>query len=334
MSDAEQAPVALDGAPPRRDSRPVSGRDHSAGASALTTPRRRPAATSGIRAAQTGLLVNVLLAVIKAITGVVGNSYALIADAVESTADVFSSFIVMSGLRVASRDADEQYPFGYGKAEPLAAAVVALMLIGAAIGIVIEAVREILTPHHAPAPFTLVVLVLVVIAKETLFRRVFSVATEVGSTAVSADAWHHRSDAITSLAAFIGISIALIGGKGWEAADDYAAIAAAGVIAFNGVRLLRPALHDLMDRAPDQEFLDRITHAAESVPGVLATHKLKVRKMGLDHYVDIHVQADPTMSLFDAHELSGAVKSAIRRECPTCAGVLIHMEPYERRRAE
>ncbi|MFZ5624019.1 MAG: cation diffusion facilitator family transporter, partial [Gemmatimonadota bacterium] len=182
----------------------MSGRDHSAGASALTTPRRRPAATSGIRAAQTGLLVNVLLAVIKAITGVVGNSYALIADAVESTADVFSSFIVMSGLRVASRDADEQYPFGYGKAEPLAAAVVALMLIGAAIGIVIEAVREILTPHHAPAPFTLVVLVLVVIAKETLFRRVFSVATEVGSTAVSADAWHHRSDAITSLAAFIG----------------------------------------------------------------------------------------------------------------------------------
>lgn len=290
-------------------------------------------ASRGIRAAQTGLLVNAVLAGTKLLAGLAGNSYALVADAVESTADIFSSVIVWGGLRLASRSADEQYPFGYGKAEPLAAAVVALLLLAAAGGIAIEAIREIRTPHHAPAPFTLWVLVGVIVVKETLFRRVFSVAEETRSRAVSADAWHHRSDAITSLAAFLGISAALAGGPGWESADDWAALVAAAVIAVNGVVQLRPALGDLMDRAPEQELLARLVAAAEAVPGVLATEKLKVRKMGLELYADIHVQADPQLSLYDAHELSGAVKSAIRAAEPRMAGVLIHMEPYLPERA-
>lgn len=268
----------------------------------------------------------------KFVAGVLGNSYALIADAVESTADILSSAIVWGGLRIAARQADDEFPFGYGKAESLAAAVVSLMLLGASIGITIEAIREIRTPHHAPAPFTLVILVGVVLVKETLFRRVFEVGSDVDSPAVKADAWHHRSDAITSVAAFVGISIALWKGKGWESADDWAALVAAAVIATNAVFLVRPAINDLMDRAPDPALLETIRLAALAVPDVQHVEKLKVRRAGTNFYVDIHVQADPAMTLDAAHIISGKVKSAIRATVPRVHGVLIHMEPYNGRR--
>ncbi len=293
------------------------------------TPRAGEAGHEGVRLAQAGMLLNTVLAIVKILTGILGHSYALIADGIESVADIFGSLIVWSGLRIARKNADVAYPFGYGKAEALAAAAVGMMLIGAAIGISIEAVREILIPHHTPAPFTLAVLVLVVLIKELFFRRVSRVAVASGSTAVSADAWHHRSDAITSLAAFIGISIALLGGKGWEQADDWAALLAAVVIAYNGVKIIRPAVEELMDRAPGEALLARVERAAHSVAGVRATEKLKMRRAGTTYYVDLHVQADPALSLHRAHILSGMVKSAIRAAVPEVSGVLIHMEPFE-----
>ncbi len=282
----------------------------------------------GIRSARLGILVNATLAIIKLAAGLVGHSYALVADAIESTSDIFASTIVWGGLRVASRDPDEAYPFGYGKAEPLAATIVSLMLLGAAFAIAFEAISEIRTPHHAPAPWTLAVLVAVVAAKWSLSRRVHAVGAEIGSTAVKVDAWHHMSDAVTSAAAFIGISIALVGGRGWESADDWAALAASAVIAFNGINMVRPALQDLMDRMPGPEVIEPVRRAAESVPGVLATEKLHIRRSGLGYRVTIHIHADPELSLRDAHELSGAVKSAIRREVPQVQYVLVHMEPF------
>jgi cation diffusion facilitator family transporter len=285
----------------------------------------------GIRAAQVGFLANALLAAVKLVAGVLGNSYALVADAVESIADIFSSAIVWGGLRIASREADDEYPWGYGKAESLAAAVVSLLLCGAAVGIAIEAVREIRTPHHAPAPFTLGVLVGVVLIKETLFRRIFRVGDATGSPAVKADAWHHRSDAITSLAAFVGISIAVWKGPGWESADDWAALVAAAVIAVNGVNLLRPAVHDLMDRAPHPDLFSQVELAALAVPDVSSVEKLRIRRAGTSVYVDLHVQADPGMPLQEAHVVSGKVKSAIRAAVPSVAGVLVHMEPFVHR---
>jgi cation diffusion facilitator family transporter len=285
----------------------------------------------GERAAQAGAVTNLSLALVKFIAGVLGHSYALIADAVESAADVFSSMIVWGGLRISAREADEQYPFGYGKAETLAAIAVAFMLFGAAGGIAIQAVREIVTPHHAPAPFTLAVLLVVVVLKEILFRRVFQIGEAMASTAVRADAWHHRSDALTSLAAAIGISIALVGGPGWVQADDGAALAAAAVIGWTGLRTFREAARDLMDRAPRGDTIERVAAAATAVDGVRDIHKLKVRRAGLGVYVDLDVQADPEMSLHDAHVLSGKVKSAIREALPETLGVLVHMEPDEHR---
>lgn len=282
------------------------------------------------RLAQLGLVVNAMLTVVKLVAGIVGNAYALVADAIESATDMIGSLVVWSGLRIASREADNRYPFGYGRAEPIAAATVGAIMFGAATAIAIEAIREIRTPHHAPAPFTLAVLAVVIVVKEVLAKRVMKASEQSGSVVVRADAWHHRADAITSGAAFIGISVALIGGPGWEPADDWAALVAAGIICINGSLLMRTAARDLMDRAPDAPLLDAVGTAALATPGVLAIEKLKIRKSGTNHYVDIHVQAEPSLSLQDAHILSGCVKGAIRQAVPTAVGVLIHMEPYER----
>ena len=283
----------------------------------------------GIRSAQAGLLANAALAVIKILTGVIGHSYALVADGVESTTDVFSSLILWRGLNVAARSPDEDFPFGYGKAEALSAAVMSLLLLAAGTGIAIQAVREIVTPHHGPAPFTLLILVVVVVTKETLFRRVFRVGRETDSLAVKADAWHHRSDAITSLAAFLGISVALLGGPGWEPADDVAALFASVIILVNGSRLLRPAVGDLMDRAPDQALLDRVATVARGVEGVLATEKALARRVGGTYRVVLHVQASPHLSLREAHDLGGQVRSQVIETIPSIGDVVIHMEPFE-----
>jgi cation diffusion facilitator family transporter len=202
------------------------------------------------------------------------------------------------------------------------------MLLAAAVGIAIEAISEIRTPHRTPAPWTLVVIVVVMATKWLLARRVRAVGIDIGSTAVRADAWHHLSDAVTSAAAFVGISIALWGGPGWESADDWAALAASGVIFFNGVNMLRPTLQDLMDRMPGPEVVDPIRRAAESVEGVRATEKLAVRRTGMAYRVTIHVQADAKLPLDEAHILSGRVKSAIRAAVPAVQYVLVHMEPF------
>jgi cation diffusion facilitator family transporter len=292
----------------------------------------KSATRRSIRWAQAGLLTNAVLVLVKFVAGIVGHANALVADAVESSADIFSSLIVWMGLSVAARPADENHPYGHGKAESIAAAVVSLMLLGAAVGIATMAIREIRTPHHLPAPFTLFVAAGVIFIKEILYRRVSRVGKEVGSTAVAADAWHHRADAISSLAAFIGISIALIGGRGWEAADDWAALVASVVVAINGVRTLRPAIAGLMDEAPDRTVKERALDAASSVAGVRSVENLNVRSYGLGFYVDLHVKADPTISLEAAHEIAAKVKYAILEAVPNVVSVLVHMEPYRESR--
>jgi len=266
----------------------------------------------GLRATFAGMFVNVTLAGAKFLAGIFGHSQALIADAVESLADIFSSIIVWRGLVVAETPADEDHPYGHGKAEPLAAAIVSVMLLLAAAMIAVHSLRGIVEPRPAPAAWTLLLLVVVILVKETLFRFVLHEAGHVDSAAVATDAWHHRSDAITSGAAFIGISIALLGGKGYETADNWAALVAAFVIAFNGWRLLRPAFNDLMDRSPDREVRDQIRQLAETIPGVERVEKCFVRKMGYRFYVDMHVEVDPQMTVLHSHKIAHDVKDKIR----------------------
>ncbi len=284
-------------------------------------------ARRGIRSSILGIIINALLAAIKGIAGVLGNSYALVADAIESGSDVFSSIIVLSGLKIASVPPDENHPYGHGKAEPLAGIVVSLALFGAAISILVQSVHEIQLPHHAPAPFTLIVLVLVIITKESLFRFVFRIGESTQSIAVKTDAWHHRSDALTSAAAFVGISVALIGGKGYESADDWAAMAASVLIAFNAYRLFRPAINEIMDVAPSPEIERQVRNVAMGVEGVVDLDKCNIRKMGFDYYVDLHVIVEGEISVREGHEIAHRVKDAIRAANPRISDALIHIEP-------
>jgi len=293
----------------------------------MTSGGKSEAATIGLRSAMVGVVANMVLAAVKAIAGVAGNSYALIADAIESTSDVVSSLIVIGGIKLAAKPADDDHPYGHGKAEPIAAGVVSIALMTAAVGIAIESIREIHTPHHAPAAFTLAVLVGVVFVKETLFRYVFRASKVAGSTAVKTDAWHHRSDALTSLAAFVGISLALIGGEGYESADDFAALFASCIIAVNGFRLFRPAIAEIMDAAPPADIEAGVRSTAAAVPGVASLDKCLVRKMGLEYYVDLHVVVDGGMPVREGHRIAHEVKDAVRRSNPKISDVLIHIEP-------
>ncbi len=285
--------------------------------------------STGARLALVGVAVNFILAVTKIVAGVLGNCYALIADGIESSLDIFGSLVIWFGLKVASEPPDIEHPYGHGKAEPLASVAVALAVIAAAIGLAIQSIREIVTPHHAPAPFTLAVLVVVIVIKETLFRKVSHVAQDLESTAVKTDAWHHRSDALTSAGAFIGISIALIGGQGWEPADDWAALFTCGLIGFIGYRLLIPALHEVMDTAPSPEMEATVRAIAAGVPGVAEVEKCRVRKMGLEYYVDLHIGVNADLTVREGHDIGHCVKDAIRTVKPQIADVLVHIEPVE-----
>ena len=283
---------------------------------------------TGARMALFGMIVNSIFAIAKILGGFFGHAYVLIADGIESGLDVAGSFVIWSGLKVAARPPDASHPYGHGKAEPIAAMIVAVGVVAAAVGLAIQSVREIFLPHHAPAPYTLVILVVVIVIKETLFRYVNRIGSDIDSTAVKTDAWHHRSDALTSAAAFIGISVALIGGRRWQSADDWAAIFACAVIATNGIRLLRPAFYEIMDTAP-RKIVKSVCSVASSVPGVIDVENCRARKMGLDFYVDLHVGVDGNISVHEGHEIAHRVKAAIQQSNSRVADVLVHIEPAQ-----
>lgn len=276
-----------------------------------------------------GIGANAFLATVKGVAGVLGNSYALVADAIESASDVVSSIIVLLGIRVAAAPLSEGHPYGKGRAEPLAAIAVSVALFIAAASIAISSIGEIKVSHHAPAPFTLAVLLAVIVVKEMLFRYVFKVGEDVSSIAVKSDAWHHRSDAITSAAAFIGISIALIGGRGFENADDWAALVAAVVIAINATNLAVPALRELTDASPNKDLEDGIRRVAQEVPGVLGSHKCFVRKVGFDYFVDLDVLVDGSITVKQGHDIAHRVQDHLRQELPMITRTLIHVEPID-----
>lgn len=281
----------------------------------------------GLRLSLAGLLVNATLGLVKLLAGLLGNSTALLADAVESLTDIGGSLIVWRGLSIASRPADADHPYGHGRAEPLAALIVAVMLFAAGLGVAVEATRGLLHPGAVPHAFTLAVLIVVIVVKETMYQLARRAARSAGSAALLADAWHHRSDAITSLAAAAGIAIAVFGGPAYAQADDLAALFAVGVIFLNAYRILMPPLNDLMDREPP-ELIGDVRRVAEHVPGVAGVEKVYARKTGLRYHVDMHLEVDPEMTVRQAHEVAHAVKDALRLAVTNVEDVLIHIEPY------
>jgi cation diffusion facilitator family transporter len=287
----------------------------------------RQAAAEGTRTVLVAILASAALAAVKIVAGLTGNSYALVADGLESVLDIFCSLVVLSAIRISIAPQTPRFPYGLGKAEPLSALAVATVLGLAGVGIAVEAVREIRTPHAAPAVFTLFVLAAVIAVKEVTFRALSTRGDAIGSQAIRTDAWHHRSDALTSLAVFVGISIALAGGEGWEAADDWAALFACGVIEVNAARLLRAALHDVLDVAAPQDVERRIRTIAQSVPGVESIDVCRVRRSGLAYLVDIHAEVDGALSVRRGHQIAHLVKDALIRSEVPIMDVLVHIEP-------
>jgi cation diffusion facilitator family transporter len=277
-----------------------------------------------------GVALNAVLAAAKLAGGIFGHTYALVADAAESCLDILTSLLVWAGFRVAARPPDANHPYGHGKAEPLAALAVALFIFLVAGWIGWHAAREIMTPHHTPAWWTLPLLAGVVAMKLFFSRRLAVAGEEAGSTALGAEAMHHRSDALTSAAAFVGIVIALLGGPGWEAADDWAALFACVIIAFNGFGVLTKALSDVMDTAASAEFEHGVRALALAVPGVRALDKVRVRKSGLSHLVDIQVRVDGSLTVVQGHDIAHAVKDALLASAAhRISDVSVHIEPMK-----
>jgi cation diffusion facilitator family transporter len=280
-----------------------------------------------IRTTYWSIAGNTFLAITKGIAGIFGNSYALIADAIESTTDIFSSLLVLFGLKYAAKPADENHPYGHGKAEPLITfAVVGFLVVSATI-IFIESIHNIQKPHSIPKPFTLIVLGTIILFKEASYRYVIQKSKETNSTSLKADAWHHRSDAVTSLMAFIGISIALFFGKGYETADDWAALLASLFIVYNAYLIFRPALGEIMDEHLHDDIIGEIRAQCTKVEGVIATEKCKVRKMGMHYIVDLHVIVQKDLTVFEGHQIAHNVKDALMNDIPDITDILIHIEP-------
>lgn len=284
---------------------------------------------TAVRATWFSIAGNTLLAIIKGLAGIFGNSYALIADAIESTADIFSSFLVLFGLKYSNKPADENHPYGHGRAEPLITFLVVGFLITSATIIAYESIQNIGTPHGLPKPWTLIILGVIIVWKELSFRLVMKKSIETHSSALRADAWHHRSDAITSIAAFIGISVALIMGKGYETADDWAALFASVFILYNSYLIFRPALGEIMDENLFEDLIQQIRDVAIKVPGVAGTEKCYIRKAGMQYHVDLHAFVSANISVRQGHDISHALKDTLLKELPQLNNILIHIEPKD-----
>lgn len=282
-----------------------------------------------IRATYFSIFGNIALAILKWLAGFFGNSYALIADAIESTTDIFGSFLVLLGIKYASRPADENHPYGHGRIEPLVTFLVVGFLIVSATLIAHESIINIKTPHDLPKAWTLIVLGLIILWKEISYQVVMRRSRETNSSSLRADAWHHRSDAITSIAAFIGISVALILGKGYESADDWAALFAAGFILYNGYLIMRPALGEIMDENMYDDVIAKIREKSLQVEGVIETEKCYVRKAGMKYHVDLHIIVDAHMSVRDGHTVAHNLKDYLQAQMPELDQILIHVEPHE-----
>jgi len=282
-----------------------------------------------VNATYFSIIGNTSLAIVKGLAGYFGNSYALVADAIESTSDIFASFLVLFGIKYSNRPADKNHPYGHGRAEPLITFLVVGFLITSATVIAYESIINIRTPHGLPKPFTLIILGAIIIWKEISFRMVMKRSIETNSSSLKADAWHHRSDAITSVAAFVGISIALVGGKGFEAADDWAALFASTFILYNGYLIFRPALGEIMDENLYEDLIEEIRRIAITVDGILGTEKCLIRKSGMKYLVDLHATVNANISVRQGHELAHKLKDTLQNEIPEIEFILIHIEPHE-----
>ena len=273
------------------------------------------------------LLSNIILTIITWIAGVLGNSNAIIANAIESTNDIIASSVVFIGLKYSQKPASEDYPYGRGRIEPIITFIVVLIMILSAVFIVHEAINNINTSHALPKKWTLFFVAAFLLWKEFCYRLVFKKSAQLNSSALLAEAWHHRSDALTSVATFVGISLALLLGEEYAFLDDVAAIVASGFIVFNAFKIFRPAWGEIMDKNSHEEFKLMIYEDAKLIPDIIQIEKCHVRKVGIYYYIDMHLEVDGKMPVRRGHEISHEFKDLLMDKHHEIGDVLIHIEP-------
>ncbi|MDH3974030.1 MAG: cation-efflux pump [Deltaproteobacteria bacterium] len=272
-----------------------------------------------------GIFANLVLALVKLVAGIFGKSEALIADAAHSLSDLLSDFVVLASLKIARRPIDEDRPYGYGRVETVGTGVLGIILIVAGIGIFWDAlitIREGI--DYLPTYIALAGAFLSILVKEILYRYTVRVGERTGSPSVIANAWHHRSDAFSSVATFVGIGAAMMG---WPIFDPLAAIIVTVLIVKAGWNISRDSFRDIIDTAVEKDVRNNIIRAALSVSGALSYHDLKTRKTGSEILVDIHIEVDSKMNVMDAHNIADGVRDSIIEHVRNVADVLVHIDP-------
>ncbi|MCB0324801.1 MAG: cation transporter [Bdellovibrionales bacterium] len=278
-------------------------------------------------AALLGLTVNGLLGTAKLVGGIFGNSFALLADAVNSLGDVVTSLAILVALRVAQRPPDTNHPYGHMRAESIAACNVSLLVVLSALLVGWEAIVRLPVQHPIPPRWTLWIAAINVVVKESLYHYKMRVGRRTGSTALRAAAWDHRSDALSAFAVLVGLMTIRFGGERLLWADEIGSLVVVGIIVVSGFRLFRESASELMDVQADGSLVESIRSCAEQVDNVMQIETLRVRKAGLEYLVDIHVQVLPTMSVAEGHAVGHSVKDRLLHAFPAIRDVLVHLEP-------
>lgn len=282
----------------------------------------------------TGSAVNAVLIILKFIAGILGRSSAMVADAVHSLSDFVSDLIVLIFIKIAGKPQDKGHDYGHGKFETLATLIIGLLLIGAGIGLMVNGIETVIRSLggevlERPTLLALIVAIVSIASKEWLFRLTRSVGKKVNSQAVMANAWHHRSDAISSLGTLIGIAGAMFLGERWRILDPIAAIVVSILIIKSGCDIVKPCIGELLEASLPEEKEKEIERLVLGVPGIEAIHHLRTRRIGNGIAVDFHAKMDGALTLAEAHEYATAAENAIRHEFGDNSIINIHMEPIE-----
>jgi cation diffusion facilitator family transporter len=273
--------------------------------------------------------INLVLGLVKLMGGIVGDCFALIADAVNSLGDVVTNVVLLVALRLAQQPPDAEHPYGHSRAEGIAASNIAVVVVVSACFVGWEAIQRLYLKHELPATWTLWIAGINVIIKEGLYHYKIRVGKRTGSLAIIANAWDHRSDALCALAVLVGLSVVLFGGSNYLWADEVASLIVVCIILWSGFKLIRCSTSELMDVQANPEFVEGIRDEATAVDAVKAIETLWVRKSGLEYFADIHIQVDPDISVAEGHRIGHKVKDRLLAKFNNLRDVLVHLEPYQ-----
>jgi len=280
------------------------------------------------RIAVASVLVGAGLAAAKISIGLRAHSTAAVSDGIESAGDVLTSGLVLLGLVIASKPPDADHPYGHGRLETVSALVVGMILAASGVLISFESLHLAHGSAHAPSAFAVWPLLASIAIKSVMSVAKLRYARRIGSSALAADGWHDTVDILSGCTALLGLGITLSDPVRFSAADHVAGSAVGVIIVLLGVRVVRDTMLQLMDTMPDPEAMDRIRMAGLTVPGVLGIEKCFARKTGLKWHVDLHLEVDPAMTVYESHEIATQVREKIRSEVDWVADVLVHVEPH------